>query len=404
MNKQPYSIFSVFGIELEYMIVDNTTLAIKPIADVLIEAMSGEVQNEFELDEIAVSNELALHVIELKTNGPTRELTTLADKFYDVIKKVNQALMTHQARLLSSGAHPWLNPQDGIQLWPHGDRKIYQCYDKIFGCAGHGWGNLQSTHLNLPFANDAEFKVLHQAIRLLLPIIPALTASTPILEGKYCHAVDGRLLFYGKNQIKIPHITGHVIPELVASQKEYDEIILQPMYKMIAPFDTQKILQHEWLNSRGAIARFERNAIEIRILDIQESPLADIACVAAIVAVLKHMVNDKICDGNLATEQLKNIYDATIVAGSSAIINDMDYLALFGINQPCSAKELWQMLISQVTDGLSPQFNTVIDNILTHGNLAERIMARLGKEFDHQAMAMVYQDVANCLAENRLFE
>ena len=68
---------------------------------------------------------------------------------------------------MPTGAHPWLNPHNGIALWPHGDRKIYNAYHQLFNCAGHGWGNLQSSHLNLPFANDQEFKVLHDAVRLL---------------------------------------------------------------------------------------------------------------------------------------------------------------------------------------------------------------------------------------------
>jgi len=37
------------------------------------------------------------------------------------------------------------------------------------------------------------------------------------------------------------------------------------------------VLQNEWLNSRGAIARFERDTIEIRVLDSQETPAAELA-------------------------------------------------------------------------------------------------------------------------------
>ncbi|HAL85576.1 MAG TPA: hypothetical protein DCM31_01010, partial [Deferribacteraceae bacterium] len=37
------------------------------------------------------------------------------------------------------------------------------------------------------------------------------------------------------------------------------------MYRDIAPYDPECILQEEWLNSRGAIARFDRKAIEIRL-------------------------------------------------------------------------------------------------------------------------------------------
>ena len=45
----------------------------------------------------------------------------------------------------------WI-PQREIELWPHDDREIYARFDRIFDCRGHGWANLQSVHLNLPFA------------------------------------------------------------------------------------------------------------------------------------------------------------------------------------------------------------------------------------------------------------
>ena len=65
------SAFSGFGIEIEYMIVDRTTLDVAPLADRLLTEAAGELTEETEQGEIAWSNELALHVIEVKTNGPT---------------------------------------------------------------------------------------------------------------------------------------------------------------------------------------------------------------------------------------------------------------------------------------------------------------------------------------------
>ena len=121
-------------------------------------------------------------------------------------------------------------------------KSIYETYNRIFNCKGHGWTNLQSTHLNLPFANEDEFVRLHSAIRLLLPIIPALSASSPILDGKATGFVDTRLEYYRKNQQKIPIITGQVIPEAITSIAEYQEKILQPIYNTIAPYDNNNVL------------------------------------------------------------------------------------------------------------------------------------------------------------------
>ena len=83
--------------------------------------------------------------------------------------------------LLPGGVHPWMDPSKETRLWPHEYNEVYRSFDRIFGCAGHGWSNLQSTHLNLPFADDDEFGRLHAAIRAILPLLPAL--NTVSLSG-----------------------------------------------------------------------------------------------------------------------------------------------------------------------------------------------------------------------------
>ena len=120
---------------------------------------------------------------------------------------------------MPSGAHPWMNPDRDTKLWPHGDDAIYRAYDRIFGCQGHGWSNLQSMHINLPFKDDAEFGRLHAAIRVVLPLLPALAASTPFLDGKNTGLIDARIDTYARNQRSVPSITGRVIPEPVRSRR-----------------------------------------------------------------------------------------------------------------------------------------------------------------------------------------
>ena len=41
MATNNHSLFSVFGIEIEYMLVNKTTLSIQPIADEVIKSISG---------------------------------------------------------------------------------------------------------------------------------------------------------------------------------------------------------------------------------------------------------------------------------------------------------------------------------------------------------------------------
>ncbi len=76
-----HSLFSVYGIEVEYMIIDKDSFDVLPITDKLIYQVANEYLNEIEQGEIAWSNELALHVIELKTNGPAKTLKGLPELF-----------------------------------------------------------------------------------------------------------------------------------------------------------------------------------------------------------------------------------------------------------------------------------------------------------------------------------
>ncbi|MBS0358796.1 MAG: glutamate--cysteine ligase [Proteobacteria bacterium] len=406
---QIFHLFDVFGIELEYMIVCRENLSVFPISDQLIKKVAGEFLTEVEVDEIAWTNELVLHVIELKTNGPAKQLEPLTHFFHKNIKRINTILLEFNAQLLSTAAHPFMDPDVEAKLWPHGDKTIYETYNKIFNCQGHGWSNLQSMHINLPFANDEEFFKLHSAIRLLLPLMPALAASTPILEGKITDFVCSRMNFYIKNQERIPAITGKLIPEVVRSRKEYEEKILNPMYDAIRPYDPEGILADEWLNSRGAIARFDRNAIEIRVLDVQESPKADIAICGLITTVLKSLVNQQWINikeqCELTEEQLLEIFLEIIKSGQATPIKNSHYLKCFGYTKKstCTAGELWEHLFHQVMEKLDPSWLEPLQIILKEGNLAERIIKRLGNQFTREEIMSVYRELANCLAENQLF-
>jgi len=78
---KPLRLFEAYGIEVEYMLVDAETLDVAPSADELFEAAAGEVTDELENGDVAWNNELALHVIEFKCNGPRPSLSGLGEAF-----------------------------------------------------------------------------------------------------------------------------------------------------------------------------------------------------------------------------------------------------------------------------------------------------------------------------------
>ena len=411
-DQQPLGLFAGIGIELEYMIVDRDTLDVRPISDEILHAATGNYSPEYLKPGICWSNELALHVIELKTGLPVDSLPAILPLFEADIRRINEILADHNARLLPTGAHPWMDPFRETRLWPHHYNEIYESYNRIFDCRGHGWANLQSVHINLPFGNDDEFGRLHAAIRLLLPILPGLAASTPIVDNKLQTSLDHRLEVYRTNSQRIPSVTGAVIPEPVFSHDDYDREIFQRMYRDISPLDPDKIMQEEWLNARGAIARFDRSAIEIRILDVQECPRADLAIAALIFAALKHLTHEGWADYDeqqrWAVEPLVEIYRQTVKNGEQAMISNPHYLRLFNYRgkTPLSVQGLWRHILDQLqAAGEGPDnFNPELEIILKQGPLARRILNRLGDNISRTALTELYRDLADCLAAGKMFD
>jgi len=404
-------LFGGFGIELEYMIVDADSLSVKPCADQLLQVIGGGYDQEVDRGAALWSNELALHVIEMKTRGPAAQLGGLAEMFAEQVRDALELLTPINARLLPTGMHPWMAPERELALWPHEDRAIYETFDRIFGCHGHGFANLQSMHVNLPFAGDEEFGRLHAAIRLVLPLIPGLAASSPLVEGRLTGKLDNRLDVYRTNCARIPSVTGHVVPESVFTMESYQQQILEPIYRELSELDPEGVLAHEWVNARGAIARFERGAIEIRTIDLQECPLADLAVAELVVAAVRALVDEQFADTSaqrsFMTEQLAAYHQQSVESGGAADWPRSDYLKIFGIDaSELSVAEVWQRLAGRLLKGdeRTRERDRALTILLEQGTLARRIVRALTPSETRSRQQRVYEALADCLAQGRLFQ
>ncbi len=421
----PFNLFEVFGVELEYMIVKANTLDVLPITDQLLTRAAAEpgakthqedgspVATEVELGPISWSNELALHVVEMKTTEPATTLDGLDAKFQTGVQRANALLAPLGGRLMPSAMHPWMDPFGEMKLWPHGYSDVYSAFNRIFDCRGHGWANLQSMHINLPFSGDAQFGRLHAAIRALLPIMPALSASSPIMDGRTSGLMDNRLEVYRNNAKKIPAAAGRVIPEPAYTEADYRREILEKIYREFAPHDPAGVLRHEWANSRGCIARFTRNAIEIRVLDVQECPSADLAIAQIITSVLS-----AICSGRLGhldmlrrltVDQLEKPLLETIRDGEQATISDREYLEALDAAQQGDTSvrvaEVWNRLIALCLPA-SRQTQAVkawLEAWRKHGTLSRRILTETRRNDSRTNHARTFDRLATCLERGALF-
>ena len=401
----PIGLFQAYGIEVEYMIVDRASLDVRPMADRLL-GPGGDLER----GPITWSNELALHVIELKTTDPAPSLGGLGSLFQESIREVNRRLTPHGARLLPTGMHPWMRPEREFRTWPHEYGEVYAAFDRIFDTRGHGWSNLQSVHLNLPFAGDEEFARLHAAVRLILPLLPALAASSPAREGALTPWMDTRLEVYRHNADRVPSVAGPLVPERVFSRADYEAEVLERIYRDLEPWDPEGVLRHEWVNARGAIARFDRDTIEIRVLDVQECPAADLAVAGATASLVRALVEGDLGRGQdqraWTEAALLAVFDHAVVHGDQALITDPDYLRLFEYPEPRAvAKDLWQHLIEGVVAGdpAYPEWKPFLDAFVREGCLARRIRAALGPAPRPAAFHQVYERLAQCLETGQPF-
>lgn len=410
----PLRAFSAYGIELEFMIVERDGLSVLPIADLLLQAGAGEQTCDVDRGLLGWSNELALHVIEVKNQYPAPSLGALLPAMQAEVRYLNRLLDLYGARLMPTAMHPWMDPRREMRLWPHDHAEIYGTYARIFDCRTHGWANLQSMHVNLPFASDEEFARLHAAVRLVLPVLPALAASSPFAEGRNTGFADYRMHTYAGNAAPLTTIAARVIPNTVCSRAQYEKEILEPMYRELAPHDPEGLLRHEWLNSRGAIARFDRNAIEIRVIDTQECPHADLSIAAAAIGIVHMLMREGQADRSgrhflrqqeADTGALAAILDDCIRDAERAHIADAEYLALLGYPKSrCSAQQLWRHLVQKLEERkmIEEIWRPPLHAILEYGPLARRILRETGPH-PHARLPKVYRRLCECLHEGRMF-
>lgn len=401
-----YRAFSGYGLELEYMIVDGRTLAVRPIADGVLKSVAPAVPDDEEEDmdvergDAAWSNELALHVIEMKTLGPTSDLAEAARIFHRQLTDLLRLLEPLGARLMPTGTHPFMDPLSETKLWPHQNDAIYRTFDRIFDCKGHGWSNLQSMHINFPFATEEEFVRVHAACRFVLPLIPALAASSPFQDGRRAAALDARLFSYESNCRRVPAVTGQVIPEIIRSSDDY-RALLEGIYRDLAPLDPEGVLAEEWVNARGAIARFDRGAVEIRLCDTQECPEQDMAVALLVTALVEAISGGEFIPFEelvgFPSDELISVYRAARTHASGAAVPSGRYLQAL----QAESRDFRGVMV-ELTTRLVPADSPLrrgLDLIGVEGSLAERLVSHVPEETPApERLHALYAKVCDCLS------
>ena len=399
-----YPYLSVCGVEIELMIVDPASLYPVPLAKRLLDRADPASGGS----GVGLSNELVQHVLEIKADPPAESPWKARREILDVWEHLVFLAETEGCRFLGTGMHPWFDPSADTRLWEWEGAEIYRWYHDMFDCYRHGWANLQSVHLNIPFQTDLEFSVLHAVIRALLPLLPGLCSSTPFIDGSVSGLLDTRLDTYGSNQKAYPDITGDIIPEPLFSESEYAAGVFSPLDSVISELKGTGNIESQWLNSRGAIARFDRGSIEIRLMDTQECLDADLAFAEVVFRTAVYLCRNRpeLHAGlrGLPTGMLRNILDGGIAAGDASIVAEPQYLASLGYpGKQAGMREIWEYLYRLCEDGLPPEAGRMFELYLDRGCLAGAVLKACRGDYSRQRITEVYRTLSGCEHENRPF-
>ncbi len=210
--------------------------------------------------------------------------------------------------------------------------------------------------------------------------------------------------FYADHCAVAPTLTGQLIPEPIYDESTYRNEVLQPIGKEVRPLDVDGVLELDFLNARGAIARFDRGSVELRVMDVQEYPGADVAICAAVTAVIKALVEQQSSSyakqQTLPAGRLRTVIDDVSEKAENALVEDAEYLSALGIeSSSISAGDVWRELLGRVVrdDAELASLFAPLEIIQKHGTLATRIQKALGAKFDHEELLNVYDQLADCL-------
>jgi gamma-glutamyl:cysteine ligase YbdK (ATP-grasp superfamily) len=380
--------------------VVNDQLEAMPIVDKVLKDFHGRVVNLVQQRQFTFGKELQLHVLEVKPNEPFESPQAFEEKMQEAVLTLSDFLMRkYGARLLGTGMHPFLRlEQTGV--WPHRHRQIYEAYSRVFNLKRHGWLNIQSFQLNLPYSDEQSGVKLHNVLANVCAYLPAVAASSPLYEGRFGRDADNRLDFYRLNQREVPSVTGDVVPEYVSSFKEYHERIIEKYSSDMARAGAGALILHkDWVNSRGVIFRFDRKAVEIRVMDEQECVKSDVALSCFIRALTRGLLEEE--TELQPHEVLVRDFDATVKDGlKAATLHPSGRTA----REVCRGllKNAWKYASDEEKKHLP-----LIEKRVEAGNLSELIRKEVEKKSQRtdfrEAILHVYSKLIRSLLSNQPF-
>jgi gamma-glutamyl:cysteine ligase YbdK (ATP-grasp superfamily) len=193
-----------------------------------------------------------------------------------------------------------------------------------------------------------------------------------------------------------------MIPEYVNSFEEYEKTTVGQYSEDLAKANAPRcLLNKEWLNSRGAVIRSDRKAIEIRIMDEQECVKSDVALSCFIRATLRGIWQQK--------EEFEYQPHDVLVNNLHAVIRDgLD--AFVQHPKGSTAQQVCHYLYRIAEENASSEekkYLGIIKHRIENGSLSDCILKEVTKKVLktdlEEAVFAVYSSLANCLENNKVY-
>jgi gamma-glutamyl:cysteine ligase YbdK (ATP-grasp superfamily) len=227
--------------------------------------------------------------------------------------------------------------------------------------------------------------------------LPAVSASSPFVEGRIGQDVDNRLKFYVANQGEVPSIAGRVVPEYVTSFSQYQKDVIEEYSEDLVKAGASRcLLNKDWVNSRGVIFRFDRRALEIRAMDEQECVKSDVALSCFTRSLLRGLIEEKEV---LPFEVLVADYDAIVKKGLNAAV-----LSPHGK----TARDVCRYLLKKAWENATEseqKYLPIVQKRIEGENLSEiireKVLRKAQKTNLREAIVSVYSKLTKSLIDNQ---
>ena len=186
----------------------------------------------------------------------------------------------------------------------------------------------------------------------------------------------------------------------MASFNQYRENVIGKYSADLAQAGAGKtLLFKEWVNSRGVIFRFDRAALEVRVLDEQECIKSDVALSCFIRAALRGLI----------MEQAEPVCHDILVSDFNSIVSEgLDAMVLHPAGK--TARDVCRYFLKMAFENANAdekQYLWLVKKRIEEGNLSNRIRERVTRKAQKttfaEAVRSVYSTLIKCLIDNQPF-